>query len=311
MAKNEGTQTAWCDVPNGWRQLYGDFDRLGLSVEWHEFRTEEALDWGRSFRPHSVEFCLNMEGRGAVGAKNSARGDYTSGTSGYYSLGDEPLLATRGANDRHRFVTLEFSQKHLQKQLQNCEGDLDPQMRAAIFPGKETSVVSKPRLMAAQERDVVAGLTQPPVPKAAQALWYQSKALELMSHFLFTPKDPEFFCMRQKRVARDRVERAKELLTKDLANPPTLEMLGQEVGCSPFYLSRIFSREVGLTIPQFLRNKRMDRAAELLRSGRYNVTEAAMEVGYSSLSHFSKAFCETIGCCPVLYPAAKNVILDR
>ena len=51
----------------------------------------------------------------------------------------------------------------------------------------------------------------------------------------------------------------------------------------------------------------MERAAELLRSGRYNVTEAATEVGYSSLSHFSKAFCETIGCCPVLYPMAKNV----
>ena len=107
------------------------------------------------------------------------------------------------------------------------------------------------------------------------------------------------------------IARVKELLARDLANPPTLEMIGQEVGCSPVYLSRIFSREVGLTIPQYLRNLRMERAAELLRTGRYNVTEAATEVGYSSLSHFSKAFCETIGCCPVLYPAAKNVILDR
>jgi AraC family transcriptional regulator len=132
-----------------------------------------------------------------------------------------------------------------------------------------------------------------------------------MAHFLFASKDPEFFCVRQKRVARERVERTKELLARDLANPPTLEMIGQEVGCSPFYLSRIFSREVGLTIPQYLRNLRMERAAELLRTGRYNVTEAATEVGYSSLSHFSKVFCETIGCCPVLYPAAKNVILDH
>ena len=311
MAKNGGTETAWCEMPNGWRQLYGDFDRLGLSVEWHEFRTEEALDWGRSFRPQSVEFCLNMEGRGAVGAKNATRGDYTPGTSGYYSLGDAPLSATRDANDRHRFVTLEFSRKHLQKQLQNCEGDLDPQMRAAIFPEKANAVVSQPRPMSVEQRDVVATLAQPPVPKAAQILWYQSKALELMAHFLFVPKDPEFFCMRQKRVARDRVERTKELLARDLADPPTLEMLGQEVGCSPFYLSRIFSREVGLTIPQYLRNLRMERAAQLLRSGRYNVTEAATEVGYSSLSHFSKAFCETIGCCPVLYPMAKHVVLDR
>jgi AraC-like DNA-binding protein len=132
-----------------------------------------------------------------------------------------------------------------------------------------------------------------------------------MAHFLFTPKDPELFCMRQKRVARDRVARTKELLARDLANPPTLEMLGREVGCSPFYLSRSFSREVGLTIPQYLRKLRMERAAELLRMGRHNVTEAATEVGYASLSHFSKAFCETIGCCPVLYPMAKNVIVDR
>ena len=311
MAKSEGTEAAWCAVPNGWRQLYGDFDRLGLSVEWHEFRTDEALDWGRSFRPHSVEFCLNMDGRGAVAHENRGRGDYVSGTSGYYSLGNDPLVATRDAHDRHRFVTLEFSRKHLQQQLEHCEADLDPQMRAAIFPVKETAVVSQPRPMSVQQRDVVATLAQPPVPKAAQILWYQSKALELMAHFLFLPKDPEFFCMRQKRVARDRVARTKELLARDLANPPTLEILGQEVGCSPFYLSRIFSREVGLTIPQYLRNLRMERAAELLRSGRYNVTEAATEVGYSSLSHFSKAFCETIGCCPVLYPMAKHVILDR
>ncbi len=302
---------AWQEVGHGWRQLYGDFDRLGVSVEWHEFQTEQTLDWGRSFRPQSIEFCLNLEGRGAVGYESRMRCDYVPGSSGFYSLGDAPLAASRDAHDRHRFVTLEFSREHLQQQLEYCQNDLDPQMRTAIFPVRETAIVSKPQPMSVQQRDVVAGLAQPPVPKAAQILWYQSKALELMAHFLFEPKDPEFFCMRQKRVARDRVERTKELLARDLANPPTLEMLGQEVGCSPFYLSRIFSREVGLTIPQFLRNLRMERAAELLRSGRYNVTEAATEVGYSSLSHFSKAFCETIGCCPVLYPMAKHVILDR
>src|SRR5438067_11160057 len=114
-----------------------------------------------------------------------------------------------------------------------------------------------------------------------------------MAHFIFEPKDTEFFCMRQNRVARGRLERTKVLLARDLANPPSLEMLGQEVGCSPFYLSRIFSREVGLTIPQYLRNIRMERAAELLRSGRFNVSEAAVEVGYSSLSQFGKAVCET------------------
>ena len=301
----------WREVRDGWRPLYGDFDRVGLSVQWHDFQSPRRLDWSRSFHPRSVEFCLNLDGRGAVTADSQAHSDYFPGNCGYYALGDDPLSASREAHDRHRFVTLEFSRKHLQSEFLHSEADLEPEIRRIIFDDKDETVVAPPRPMSIEQRAVVASLADPPVTKAAQILWYQSKALELMAHFMFAPKDPEFFCMRQKRVARERVERVKEILARDLANPPTLEMLGQEVGCSPFYLSRIFSREVGLTIPQYLRNVRMERAAELLRSGRYNVTEAATEVGYSSLSHFSKAFCETIGCCPVLYPAAKNVILDR
>jgi AraC-like DNA-binding protein len=282
---------------------------MGVAVEWHDFQTARSFNWGRTFHPRSLEFCLNLEGHGEVGA--AAKAHYAAAAAGYYAIGDEPLPASRRANDRHQFATLEFSRNHLQKQFVENEGDLEPQIRRVIFGDKDETVVGPTRPMSIEQRAVIANLASPPVSKAAQILWYQSKALELMAHFLFEPKDPEFFCQRQKRVARERVERAKELLSRDLANPLTLEMLGQEVGCSPFYLSRMFSREVGLTIPQYLRKLRMERAAELLRTGRYNVTEAATEVGYSSLSHFSKAFCETIGCCPVLYPAAKNVITDR
>lgn len=302
-------QPHWPHPAHGWRPLHGDFARDGLSIEWHDFRAEEALNWGETFRPQSVEFCLNMAGRGAVGRDRS--NGYVAGSAGYYALTDEPLPATRRAHDRHQFITVEFSRPELQRQLANCAGDLEPQVRRAIFPEKSGHLVSAPRAMTNEQRNVVSTLLQPPVPRAARALWYQGKAMELMAHFLFAPKDPEMFCMRQKRVARDRVERTKELLARDLTTPPSLESLGQEVGCSPFHLSRIFSREVGLTIPQYLRNLRMERAAELLRSGRFNVTEAAIEVGYSSLSHFSKAFCETIGCCPALYPMAKHVVLDR
>ncbi len=284
-------QHAWREVKDGWRPLYGDVDKSGVAVEWHDFRTERSFDWGRTFHPNSLEFCLNLDGHGAVGTERRARSDYVPGNCGYYAIA--------------------FSREHLQKQFVRNETDLEPQIRRIVFGDKNENVVAPARPMTMQQRSVVASLAEPPVAKAARILWYQGKALELMAHFLFAPTNPEFFCMRQKRVARERVERSKELLSRDLANPPTLEMIGQEVGCSPFYLSRIFSREVGLTIPQYLRNLRMERAAELLRTGRYNVTEAATEVGYSSLSHFSKAFCETIGCCPVLYPAARNVILDR
>ncbi len=301
---------AWREVPDGWRPLFGDVDQFGLAVEWHEFKTKRAFDWGGTFHQDSVEFCLNFDGHGAVGSDTRSRHDYHPGTAGYYSIADEPLTASRRANEHHQFVTLEFKRSHLQEQLQECEDELDAGIRDVLFADRRTRPVAVPRPITREQRLVVGSLLHPPVPKPAQALWYRSKALELMSHFLFTAKDPELFCMRQKRLAHERVERAKDLLGRNLVEPPSLETLGQDVGCSPFHLSRIFSREVGLTIPQYVRKLRMERAAELLRTGRYNVTEAATEVGYSSLSHFSKAFCETIGCCPVLYPAAKNVILN-
>src|SRR5213595_3232339 len=207
---------AWRGVAQGWRQLYGDFDRHGLSVQWHDFRSEQSLDWGRSFHPRSLEFCLNLEGRGEVGAKGDARSDYHPGNSGYYAIADEPLPASRRAHDHHQFVTLEFSREHLQKEFVRNEADLEPEIRRIVIGDKDENVVAPARPMTMQQRSVVASLVEPPVAKAAQILWYQGKALELMAHFLFAPKNPEFFCMRQKRVARERVERSKELLSRDL-----------------------------------------------------------------------------------------------
>src|SRR5205814_6735096 len=181
----------------------------------------------------------------------SARSDYLPGNFGYYAVADEPLPASRRAHDHHQFVTLEFSREHLRKQFVKDEADLEPEIRRIVFGDREQNVIVPARPMNMQQRNMAANLAEPPVAKAAQLLWYQAKALELMAQFFFAPKDPEFFCMRQKRLARERVERVKEIIKRYLAYPPTLEMLGQEVACSPFYLSRIFSREVGHTIPQY------------------------------------------------------------
>ena len=105
---------------------------------------------------------------------------------------------------------------------------------------------------------------------------------------------------------RERAQKVLAILKENLADPPGLEELGRRVGCSHFYLSRIFTQEAGKTISVALRDLRMERAASLLREGRMNVTQAALEVGYSSLSHFSAAFHEVIGCCPGLYPLART-----
>src|SRR2546429_833720 len=133
---------AWREVKDGWRPLYGDVDQFGVAVEWHDFRTERSFDWGRRCHPPSLEFCLNLQGHGAVGAVGRRQSDYVPGDSGYYAVGDEKLTTSRRAHDHHQFVTLEFSRKHLQKQLVQNESDLEPEIRHVIFGDKNENVIA-------------------------------------------------------------------------------------------------------------------------------------------------------------------------
>jgi len=298
--------SAWAQVKEGWRQLYGSFPRQGVSVENHEFSATAPVNWGRSFHRNSVELCLNLRGTGTV-RDGRVEARYQPHTVGFYCNTNSDLEARRAAGETHSFITIEFSRGYLETQVESMEDALHPALRRWLTH-KAGSAADVGAMSPGQEVTFQA-LRQPPVPVAARKLWYQAKTLELLSQVLFQPApQEEFFCQRQKRVARERVERTTAILRSHLAEPPDIEALGAQVGCSPFYLSRLFSKEMGMTIPQYMRQIRIERAAELLLGGRHNVTEAAMEVGYSSLSHFSKAFCTTIGCCPALFPNAKALV---
>jgi AraC-like DNA-binding protein len=94
------------------------------------------------------------------------------------------------------------------------------------------------------------------------------------------------------------------LLKVNLAEPPSVEKPGRNIGSSHSRLRLTFSARTGRRIMQYLRQRRMDKTAELLRSGGYHVTETALAVGYNSLSDAVNAFHETFGCCPGVCPIA-------
>jgi AraC-like DNA-binding protein len=294
---------AWAPVGAGWRQLHGSYQELGFSFEWHDFTAQKTVDWGRSFHPDSVEICLNLAGRGRI-TDGSREMIFTPLTAGFYRQGASSLTAGREQGERHQFLTVELSPEFLRAHLTPDDANLHPMARE-VLEGGESVFMSEIIRLTAEQQQAVSSLRHPPVFASAQRLWYQAKTLEVMAGFLYcAPAGKEFFCQRQQRVSQDRVDRVIAILKKNLAEPPTLEALGTQVGCSSFYLSRIFSQQMGKTISQYLRQLRMERAAELLRDSKLNVTQVAMEVGYSSSSHFSVAFHETFGCCPGLYPLA-------
>jgi AraC-like DNA-binding protein len=297
-----GEAVVWQSLQPGWRQLYGGFYDLGVSIEAHDFHLTKPFEWSRSFHSEGVELCLNLTGSACVCA-GEGRLEFGPLTAGFYVPGEQAVSGWRQAGEQHRFITLEFSTRYLREHLSSCDGALHPLIENVVRDGSNVRGLGEVYRLTAEQEQLAAHLIRPPVFQGACGLWYRSKVLQLMVDFFFERRgDDELFCDRQKRLARERVDKVISILRQDLADPPELGRIGRQVGCSPFHLSRTFSKEMGMTIPQYLRKLRMERAAELLESGKYNVTEAAMEVGYSSLSHFSQAFCQTMGRCPGLYP---------
>jgi AraC family transcriptional regulator len=295
----------WKPFGQGWRKLHGGFREAGFSVEWHDFTSPEPLDWSKTFHPGSLEICLNVSGQADVRAAGETL-DLGPLMAGFYAQNGSALTGCRRGGERHQFITVELSRPFLARHLASGEGGLHPSVsRFLARRGRAVTMVSEPIRLSHDQQQLVLSFRNPPIFQAAQRLWFQAKVLEVVAAFLYQPlAGEELFCQRQHHLNRERVQKVLAILKENLAEPPELEELGRRVGCSHFYLSRIFTQEVGKTITVTLRDLRMERAANLLREGRLNVTQAALEVGYSSLSHFSSAFHEVIGCCPGLYPLA-------
>ncbi|HEV8629496.1 MAG TPA: AraC family transcriptional regulator [Thermoanaerobaculia bacterium] len=102
---------------------------------------------------------------------------------------------------------------------------------------------------------------------------------------------------------RDLVETVKLALNARLATPPRLAELARELGCSPFYLSRIFSQAVGISMRRYLLGLRARMAAERLSRGAADLTELALDLGFGDHSHFTNAFRAEWGVPPSAFRA--------
>jgi AraC-like DNA-binding protein len=65
--------------------------------------------------------------------------------------------------------------------------------------------------------------------------------------------------------------------------------------------ARLFRENVGITIQQYIKKKRIDKALILLHHSQSNIEDIASQCGFTDRFHFSKVFKETMGISPVSY----------
>ncbi|WP_165452492.1 response regulator [Paenibacillus thalictri] len=79
------------------------------------------------------------------------------------------------------------------------------------------------------------------------------------------------------------------------------EQIAASVYLNPAYLSRLFKKETGITLTDFIVKERMERAKELLKEGTLKISSIAEQTGYSHFSHFAKSFKKIVGMTPQEY----------
>ena len=81
-----------------------------------------------------------------------------------------------------------------------------------------------------------------------------------------------------------------DYIAENLAEPLTVDALAAQVNLSPSAFSRAFRERTDRSPYQYIKQKRLDRARDLLDEGRLGVADVSRAVGYTSVSHFIKEF---------------------
>jgi AraC family transcriptional regulator len=95
-------------------------------------------------------------------------------------------------------------------------------------------------------------------------------------------------------------DRAKLVLSSYLGRRWTLAEIGSAVGVSPVYLTQVFRQVEGLPLYRYQLQLRLARALDLLDDC-FDLTGLALDLGFSSYSHFSTAFKQAYGITPLAF----------
>lgn len=96
----------------------------------------------------------------------------------------------------------------------------------------------------------------------------------------------------------DRAEAAKTYLASRISEPISLDDVARAVYASPFHLARIFQKHTGVPVHRYLTRLRLRASLERLADGADDLTALALELGFSSHSHFTDTFRREFGVTP-------------
>lgn len=225
------------------------------------------------------------------------------------TLKPQTLTCSRGVSaavrsqgkDRHECLTLIYPDAWLAEYLREVVSQVPNYLRDLVTSPEEVGFTLMHALSPEDQiwaRSLMMGCLSDSVRRMLDTARMTDFLLKEVFTPMEIPQQTSASISRSERASRERIEKVKGLIMLHLDENHDLDSLASSVGCSPHYLSRTFAKLNGIPLKLWIRRARIEKAAELIASGRCNVSEAAMDVGYSSFSHFSRVFQEEKGVSP-------------
>lgn len=127
-----------------------------------------------------------------------------------------------------------------------------------------------------------------------------SKTIELVTHFLMQLQkrslDKESLGIPD--VDLSKLMAIKELLAKNLEEPPSMEFLASTFAMSESKLRSNFKKMYGVPPYKYVVRERLNESYRLLESTDRSLTDIALSLGFNDQSHFNKAFKNAFDCIP-------------
>lgn len=105
------------------------------------------------------------------------------------------------------------------------------------------------------------------------------------------------------------VSEALKIIKSNYHEKISIEMISNELGVSTSYLSRKFKEETSHTFLEILNKYRIQKAIEMLNTGKYRVCEVSDMTGFSEYKHFCRVFRKYVHASPTEFMKAKDFII--
>lgn len=107
--------------------------------------------------------------------------------------------------------------------------------------------------------------------------------------------------LRKHKTCSPTISNALDYIYDHLHTRIDIETLAKHVGLSPAYLSRLFKSEIGISITDYIRNRKIDTAKNMLRYSDYPISQISNTLAFPSQSYFTEQFKKLTGFTPAKY----------